>query len=991
MASPPVGQTEIIPLNAAQRTAVEHLHGPLLVVAGAGTGKTRVIIERILYLLDTIPELQGENILAITYTNKAADEMKARLRRRGDKRAEDVGVYTFHAFCYELLRRHDEAVRILDAIDYWIFLRRRLDQLGLDIFKRLAEPGRFLNAFREFFSRCQDELVSPADYARYVEELAAAFEKEKNLLAEDERREREEELRRQWELARAYEAAERLLAEAKRTTFGGSLLAAVKLLESNAAVREHYQDRLRYILVDEFQDANIAQIRLLELLAAKHQNITAVGDDDQAIYRFRGASYASFRLFARLFPNRREITLAHNYRSTARLLRVATELIAQNEKARFDPKKKLIPTLPPGEKVRLVEVEDAAAEAAHIASELKRRYERTGSYEGSAVLYRAHLHRNALVQALTRARIPFVVRGLSVLTNTLVRDLLAYLRAIENPRDNIALARLLAIPAWQATPEMLFELIQRAQRERTSLAAAIESLHPAVRDQQTPLGALLGLLAELRRRAAELSLMELFDLLLERLELRLLPADPDRPSFDAFVAFLKRWEEEKSQTRRLAEFLEYLDYFEEADGRIELPEDRERRDAVQLMTVHSAKGLEFDSVFVLRLNHNEFPTRRRNPLFEFPLALMKEEHPPGDFHIQEERRLCYVALTRAGRRLDLVTLAGERQRASIFLEDILRDARVAREVEQARAAPAPVEPPAGAVPEWEALFAARQNGACYSRIVQWATQGPVPEAEEPLRLSHSDVETYLKCPLKYKLAHRWKLPGAATPAMLFGKIMHSSVAEFWRARREQRPVSREELQHIYEQQWRQSGWPFRDAYQEREYRSSGWEQLQGFYERHAGEPVAVLELEKTFHWPWQDVVLTGRMDQVNRLGERAVEIIEYKTGQPRPAKKVEKDLQLALYAAAAEQHLGWVPRRLTLYNFTVNEPISFLPTERNVTRALDTVLRVADGIRAGDFRARPGFHCRYCDYQRLCPEYEQPPAAAPAGDAAPPTEDVQKN
>ncbi|HKZ52844.1 MAG TPA: UvrD-helicase domain-containing protein, partial [Candidatus Acidoferrales bacterium] len=241
-------------LNPAQRAAVEHLHGPLLVVAGAGTGKTRIITERILYLLTAIPELDGENILAITFTNKAADEMKARICRLGDKRAERVGVFTFHAFCYDLLRRHHQALQILDKVDYWIFLRRRLDQLGLNLFKKLSEPGRFLNDFQDFFSRCQDELVSPEDYHRYAEALAAALEREAPLLSEEERRSREEELARQQELARVYAAAENLLREANRTTFGGSLFRAVELLRDNPPLRQHYQDRFRYILVDEFQD-----------------------------------------------------------------------------------------------------------------------------------------------------------------------------------------------------------------------------------------------------------------------------------------------------------------------------------------------------------------------------------------------------------------------------------------------------------------------------------------------------------------------------------------------------------------------------------------------------------------------------------------------------------------------------------------------------------------------------------------------------------------
>ncbi|MBI4467623.1 MAG: UvrD-helicase domain-containing protein, partial [Acidobacteria bacterium] len=666
---PETQQPARVELNPAQRAAVEHLHGPLLVVAGAGTGKTRVITERVRSLLEVLPDLRGENILAITYTDKAAAEMQQRIRRSAGKRGEGVRICTFHAFCYELLRRHDQALRILEPVDHWIFLRRRLHHLDLDIFKRLSEPGRFLNDFRDFFYRCQDELVSPEDYHRYVADLVAAFEREKKLLNAEERAERKEEIRRQQEIARAYAAAERLLREARRTTFGGSLLAGVELLESNRELREHLQERLRYILVDEFQDANIAQIRLLELLAGRHRNLMAVGDDDQAIYRFRGASYASFRKFEEMFPDCKKITLTRNYRSTARLLRVATQLIAQNGTARFDPHKKLQAVEAGGEKARLVELDDVGAEAAYVCSEIQRLREERGGYPGVAVLYRAHAHRNALVEALTRAGIPFVIRNLSILSSTLIRDLIAYLRAIHSSADNISLARLLAIPAWGLTVEMLLELLESARREKSTLAAAIEGLHPRVRDEQTRLGELLGLLADLRGRAPQRTVTQLFDDLRERLQLSLLPADPDARPLATFAGFLRQWEEEKSETKRLPELVEYLAYFEEAGGAVNLPEDTDNRNAVQLMTVHTAKGLEFDSVFVLRLNRNDFPTTRRRPLFVFPEALMKEVLPPGDFHIQEERRLCYVALTRARQRLTLTSLTGTRRAPSVFLED----------------------------------------------------------------------------------------------------------------------------------------------------------------------------------------------------------------------------------------------------------------------------------------------------------------------------------
>ncbi|MFQ5662959.1 MAG: ATP-dependent helicase [Terriglobia bacterium] len=980
MGSGSAGHPQTAHLNAAQRAAVEHLHGPLLVVAGAGTGKTRVIAERIRYLLEILPDLHGENILAVTYTDKAAAEMRQRIRRQADKRGEAVRVSTFHAFCHWLLREHNQDLAVLDDIDYWIFLRRRLHQLGLHIFKHLSEPGRFLSDFHKFFARCQDELVSPADYEAYVGGLAAALEREQALLAEEERERRREEVARQRELARVYATAERLLREHNRITFGGMLFRAVELLRGNPPLLAHYQERFRYILVDEFQDANVAQIELLALLAGRHRNLMVVGDDDQAIYRFRGASYASFRKFVQLFPEHRLIFLTQNYRSTRRILQVATQLISQNQAARFQPDKKLVALNPPGERVKVVEVASPAQEATYVCEGIQRLCARSNPNRqrggDCAVLYRTHRHRREAVQALARAGIPFVIRKLSILDHTLIRDLLAYLRVIDRPDDNVGFARLLAILAWQFPPEHLFGLAARAQRENVSLYRAAESLHPAVRTENTRLEKLLELIRAGQERATQMAVTAFFDDLLERLGLRLLPSDPDRIYLEEFADFLRRWEQEKSETKQLRELVEYLDYFEEAGGTIALGEERGPADAVQLMTVHAAKGLEFDSVFVLRLNRNDFPVRRRRPLFVFPEALMKEALPPGDFHVQEERRLCYVALTRARSQLSLLTVSDGRRSPSIFLEDILRDPRVLPAVEQLSLPPAPESEKAGdwAVPpaaHQGELFERREASCCYSRIVSWAALAPLPPLSEPLSLSHSALETYAICPLKFQFAYRWQIRGAFSPALVFGQIMHRVVAQFFQARQRQPELPFAELAHIYEQQWRQVSWSSSDSYQQEEYRQAGLAQLEAFYERHRTLRPTVLEREKRFSWRWEDIELTGRIDQINRVAGRQVEIVEYKTGRPHGRRDVERSLQLALYAAATEATLGYTPVRLTLYNLATNDPISIAASQQQRGEKLERIRETAARIRAGEFPPRPNYHCRFCDYQRICPEYEQ--------------------
>ena len=285
-------------LNAGQRAAVEHGDGPLLVVAGAGTGKTRVIIERIRNLLETNPELAGESILGLTFTDKAAGQMKGRVVKAIGERAEGVWLSTFHKFCLEkILQATNPDSQPLDEIDHKILLRRHIGELDLKHFRRLQDPGEFISDFVKFFSRCQDELVTPEDYERFVAGLRKKHEAGKKSLESDALQIAEDEVARQEELARVYRVSERLLRERNLLTFGEQLMHAVQMLRRDDSLRQRMHEQYRYILVDEFQDTNIAQLELLWLLAGERRNIVAVGDDDQAIYRFRGASFGSFTIF----------------------------------------------------------------------------------------------------------------------------------------------------------------------------------------------------------------------------------------------------------------------------------------------------------------------------------------------------------------------------------------------------------------------------------------------------------------------------------------------------------------------------------------------------------------------------------------------------------------------------------------------------------------------------------------------------------------------
>ncbi len=979
----PLGESGL-KLNEAQRRAITHGKGPLLVIAGAGTGKTRVITERIRHLLQADENLSGENILGLTFTKKAAGEMKARVVKATGDRGKAVTLATFHSFSETLLKEVEADRRALEQVDHWILLRRNLARLKLDKYRRLAEPGQFLSDFIQFFSRCQDELVSSEDYQRYVDGLTAKLEAEHALLDEDTFKERVELVAQQQEISRVYRASEELLRAKNAVALNGLIAEAVALLKKDTGLRAKLQERFKHILVDEFQDTNIAQLELLHLLSAEPRNILVVGDNDQAIYRFRGASFGSFQLFLERFAGWKtgadstpyRVTLTENYRSTPNILRVATQVIAQNEVSADFPKKVLQSTKPEGERIRIAELATADDEARWVTDELERLHGTGHPWKDFAVLYRQHAHRDKIVEELSRRKIPFVISKLSILEHPLVRDVLAYLRVIASPFDDIACARVLAAPAWHLEAADLVRLAERASKKRgTALYDVLQAPQSELPfdASHSALAELLEFLSNQRKTLKRRTAREILSDLMEWLEVPQRAGTQDRKYVNQLSEFVKDWEP-KSETRGLPEFLEYLDYFEQAGGTLSL-EDDAPGDAVQLMTVHAAKGLEFPHVFLLRVNQGAFPARNRSPLFEFPTALMKEALPQGDFHIQEERRLFYVALTRAEQRLTITTLTEKKGKVPTFIEDIVMEPAVKRrdviqtapKVRPAEAASAGT--PTAGKPNAQLFPVSAAPPKIFSRIAQWAEIFH-PPSPEPLQLSPSAVDNYHKCPQQYLFGYLWSLKEGPKATLSFGSIMHGTIKRFLAELRKGNKLPFEDVQRLFEMEWRSVG--FEDAYQEVEYKRDGIEQLRTFHAAILEAPPQVREQEKSFELPLENnVIITGRMDQVNSLGRNDVEIVDYKTGKPKKDADAKKDLQLSLYALAAKEIFEWNPVRLIFHYLQNNEVQVTTRDAKQLDEAQKLVQEAAADIRAGEFPAKPGFVCRNCAYKPICPAHEE--------------------
>ena len=978
----------MLQVNPEQQRAVEHGEGPLLIIAGPGTGKTRVITERVVYLLENVAGLQPQNLLAVTFTDKAAEEMKRRVREALPGLDPLPHISTFHSFCYEALRKRHFERRLLDKVDVWIFLRRRMEQLGLEFYQKLAEPGAFLHDLNDFFSRCQDELIEPDDFEAYVAKGEKDFLPRAARLDPAARQLEEEEVLKKKELARVFRHSRTLIEDAGCSSLGSLIPETVHLFDREPEVLRTYRDRFQYVLVDELQDTNFAQVELLRRLVAAPCSITAVGDDDQAIYRFRGAAHGAFQMFHQAFPGAEVVHLYRNYRSTKRILRVADVVIAKNT---HEEKKPALHTEhEEGCRVFLLESPDYRSEAAWMAEEVARLAGRGTPLADVAILYRAHNHRDLLVEEFRRRKIPFSIRGLSVLSTVILRDLVAYLNLLHSPHHNISLTRVLLAPRWRFPEDVALQVRQEAAKNRCSLYDVLEAWEkaaatPALTETGWP--ELKKLIFGIRRFAQELPVTKLFDLLLEWLELSFLPGETDQIYVKAFRNFLAGWEV-KSETGKLREFMEYFQYFQDAGGKIETPDPEDPANAVQMMTVHAAKGLEFPVVFILSVAPRRFPHSERRPVIEFPDELRKGPAPPPNIHQQEERRLFFVAMTRARERLYVSGVGKPGKKPSVFVDDLLSSPVIAaRDLDRILIPEVLAEetaPPTRVALSEARLREGAQPGlfsevvthsqSVYPDLTSWAARPPVLAPDGKLRLSATAIEDYRSCPLKFKFSHFWKIPTGPQAALTFGNIMHQAVRCYFELRK-QGPPPFAAMEEFFLRAWKDVG--FEDAYQEQAYKKAGLEQLREFVERQKESkvPLDSIRLEENFRLDLGDVELDGRVDQINPVeptgDNAAVELIDYKTGRPRSQKDADTSLQLSIYALAAREQLRLKPVRLTFYNLTNNQPVSTARTARDLDRAVEEIREVAGLIRALLFPATPGYVCRWCDYEPVCPAHEE--------------------
>ncbi|MBV9086099.1 MAG: ATP-dependent helicase, partial [Acidobacteriaceae bacterium] len=568
------------------------------------------------------------------------------------------------------------------------------------------------------------------------------------------------------------------------------------------------------------------------------------------------------------------------------------------------------------------------------------------------VLYRSHAHRTEIVRELADRNIPHAVTGLNALETAEIRDLLACLRVIAEGESG-SLFRMAALPAFTVDPVRLRELMSSAPQGSEFASVLADA----------PGGAeVLAAVDEARSFAAsaEWDVTQIVHHVLRRFTF-----DRGAPAIGAFLEFLEKWRTKPIvSSPTLQEFLQYMKYFPAAGGCIEVPAGADASDpeVAQLMTAHAAKGLEFDHVFVIRLDQGSFPWNFKEPLFEFPRELRQGVVPEGDpsqIHKDEERRLFYVAITRARDSLTLFTKPGRGRdkRPGAFVGELLKDSQTS-EFRRERSPLITLELSAAAAP----LPASVGVG-------QWLLMPP-RETAITKSLSASGVERYEDCPLKFKIYRDWKLPGEIAASMQFGNVMHMVLRDFVESVRANRPKTPEQvidcLRECLAATW------FEEKLQRDLYHEEGSSQLRDFVQLwHAAPPREVLYTEQNFTIEVEGLRISGRIDRIDRIKGPCVAIVDYKTGSPRHRQDADQSLQLSLYALAARQKWGFIPERLVFYNLKDNSIAETSRTEDELAEEIERVRKVADGINAGNFEPNPGYHCRSCSFRRLCPFTEE--------------------
>lgn len=963
-------------LNNEQIQAVTHTKGPLLIIAGAGTGKTTVITRRIAWLIEQ-KLARPEEILALTFTEKAAAEMEERVDVLVPYGYIDTWISTFHAFGDRILRDNylelgiSGTYEILTSSDQMAWLKNRLFDFPLHYFRPLANPTKHIEDLMSFISRCKDENILPDEYEKYADRLGKNAKTEEEKKSLDKTRDREAE--KQFELSQFYKYYQNLLLTEGKFDFGDLIIKSIELFNTHPEILKKYQSQFKYILLDEFQDTNYAQNELVKLLAGNHGNITVVGDDDQSIYKFRGAAISNILDFTKSFPKAKLVVLNKNYRTVQPILDSAYKLIQNNNPDRLEIKhkinKRLISIELKGLSPEIIHTQTNTEEIKRIIEIIKEEHNKGISYSDIAILARANDHLESFVQELLKEKIPYVFsggKGMYELPE--IKLLISLIKAITNPLDSLAHFNILTsefynLESWEInkinswiknrnanflpTLERIIEYGKSIGISDNSIKIIDSYISDLKKYSQMSLDRTGGqLIYQFLADKKYLFYLIKNDSIVNEIKIK------NISKFFKKIKSLEKYNSDKS-IQTLANNLDDLENYAKQSKDSNADSDFE---AINLITIHGSKGLEFEIVFMVDLVNDRFPSRKQKEPIEVPQELIREKMPEGDFHLEEERRLFYVGMTRAKKQLYLCfadDYGGTRKKKpSIFVSEAIDNPKLDLQN---------IMP--NLFKDIQAFELPFEDKNIKIKIESMFSNGK-------LIINPHKIDDYLTCPLKFKYLHILEIPVLKYHHVVYGRAIHEAIRFYYDNKIAGKKVNIDEIIKIFQNNWDSEG--FLDRKHEEERFRHGIETLSGFYQKAERENILPTAIEKCFKFDFDGVTIKGRFDIIYDRKSDSVEISDFKTSeideQEKANERAKESNQLALYALAWQIIEGRLPDLVSLDFIDTGLKGTYEVKEKRIEKVKSDIIKVKEGIEKADFSACANFNnCHYCAYKSICP------------------------
>lgn len=990
-------------LNPEQKRAVEITEGPILIIAGAGSGKTGVITKKIAYLVESgVPQ---ENILALTFTDKAATEMLNRVNELIGS-TEDIIITTFHSFCKELIEdnilelKMNSPLKVIEDTAQLVWFIKNIDSFNLEFIKVGFKPITLVEELRKIISKFKDEFVT-------IEKLQGYIDRKSNEKLDEEGMERLLTLK---DILKAYKFYEEYKTKNNLVDFGDMLTKIYELLNARPTILKKYQERFRYILIDEFQDTNFIQLQIINLIAKKHQNLTVVGDDDQSIYRFRGAYLTNITEFRETYPKNKEIILEQNYRSTKNILSVANKLIS-NKPDRFV--KKLFTEREDGEKVIISELANEDEQSQFILGEVQcllKNYER----KDIAILVRRKKDAQPIIDAFDKHKIPYEFVGNSdFFREPLIKDVVSFIKIAADPiGSDIEIVRILQRKQSSIRPVEVKRFTRHAYKNKLSFYETLDNLKEIEVDQGkfNSIKEKLNLIVSEKNRVnlPELVYKVLFEIDFYRYEINL-DNKKNISLLNQFYTFALDY----FNLYRDSELDDFIDFINYASNFEIKTETEAESNVLQVMTIHTAKGKQFPVVFVPDLAANRLPTRYRSDKFEIPKELLNgvtDEFDERELHLQEERRLFYVSITRAKERLYIsyAKRYGDNKRdtkPSQFLDEIeyrknpnilfitpktdqisIKEDSVKGLIRQQyiqeiisdlhRNDYSKILPKIMLLEKLEGndpkSIVKNISELDYDAILKQISDGEIKEEkiiEEELTFSASQFNTYSRCPRIYKYNYVYRIPTLPKPYFDLGGTVHNVIEELSKKIMNGEKIDLELATQYLDAYWKSSG--YSTELEEKQAKEDAIEILDTFIKEQEKMKTKIVDTEKRFTIMLDGNSISGFIDRIDKDGEDYI-IWDYKTSKtPISENDLRKDFQLLIYDMAVQELFGKRPKQVGLWFLRPNKKIVIEPKDEDIQKIKEEILETIKCIMDEDFTPKPGWECGNCDYVLLCDEREK--------------------